>query len=104
MSKSHLLADALAQVLETFAHVGWVVVGLVGVLAGRGQQLLVGGLERIDARFQLHVIMRQLRLLAGIARLLFEPLLAAGRERRHRGRDLVGEGAELVHVEGGGRG
>lgn len=97
IARSHLVANAPPQILEALADVGRVVVRLVGILARSSQQFLVRDLERLDADFELYVVVRQLGLLGRAARLLFDPLLAAGCEGRHRGRDLVGEGAEFVH-------
>ena len=99
----HLVRNALAQIQNAFADVGWVVVGLISILAGGCQQVLMCLLERLDARLQLDVIVRQLRLLARIARLLLDPLLAPRGEGGHgRGDGLakVGEGRrELVHAD-----
>lgn len=96
-----LVTNALAQVLEALLHIGRVVVGLVGVLRSGREQLLVGGLEGIDAHLELEVVVRQLSLLGDTARLLLDPLLAAGCEGCDLRGDLVGECAELgeVHVE-----
>lgn len=60
----------------------------------------MGDLKGVDAHFELEVVMRQLGLLDDRAGLLLDPLLTAGRERRDLRSDLVGEGAELVHVHG----
>ena len=96
-----LVANALAQVLEALLHIRRVVVGLVGVLRSGREQLLVGSLEGIDAHLELEVVVRQLSLLGDTARLLLDPLLAAGCEGCDLLGDLVGECAELgeVHVE-----
>lgn len=98
----YLVANALAQVLEALLHIGRVVVGLVGVLRSGREQLLVGGLEGVDAHLELNIVVRQLSLLGDAACLLLDPLLTAGCEGRDLRGDLVGEGAELceVHVEG----
>jgi hypothetical protein len=96
----YLIANTLAQVLEALLHIRRVVVGLVGVLRSGREQLLVGSLEGVDAHFELEVVVRQLSLLGDAAGLLFDPLLTAGCEGRDLRGDLVGEGAELVHVEG----
>lgn len=96
----YLIANALAQVLKALLDVRRVVVSLIGVLGSRGEQLLVGGLEGVDAHLELEVVVGQLGLLADAAGLLLDPLLTAGGEGRDLRGDLVGEGAELVHVEG----
>lgn len=95
--KAYLVTDAFAEILEALSDVRRIVVRLVGILARRSQDLLVSNLQGINANLQLHVVVRQLRLLACIARLLLEPLLAAGREGRDAAGDGVGEGAKLVH-------
>lgn len=57
-------------------------------------------LQRVNARFQFDIVVRQFRLLAGVACLLFDPLLTASRKGRDRGADGIGECAELVHDGG----
>lgn len=59
----------------------------------------MGSLEGVNAHLELEVVVRQLSLLGDSASLLLDPLLTAGREGRDLRGDLVGEGAELVHVE-----
>lgn len=96
---TYLIANALAQVLEAFLDVRRVIVGLVGILRSRSKQLLVGDLERVDAHLELDIVVRQLSLLGHAAGLLLDPLLTASRERRDLASNLIGESAELVHVE-----
>ena len=93
----YLVANALSKVAEAFAHIGRIVVGLVGILARRGQEFLVRRLERLDAGFKLDVVMRQLRLLRDATRLFSEPLRVARGKRRYGGRHLVGECTEFIH-------
>lgn len=57
-------------------------------------------LQRVNARLQLDIVVWQFRLLAGVACLLFDPLLTASRKGRDRGADGIGECAELVHDGG----
>lgn len=85
MLGTYLVADALSKVTEAFANVGRVIVGLVGVLARRGQEFLVRRLERFDTSLKLNVIMRQFRLLRDGTRLFSEPLRVARREGRDSG-------------------
>lgn len=58
------------------------------------------GFEGVDASFELDVVMGELSLFACVAELLFEELLRAVGEGCHAAADLVGEGAEFVHVCG----
>ena len=92
-----LLADALPEILEALSDVGWVVVGLIGVLTRGGQHFLVSCLQRINANLKLDIVVWQLRLLGSVASLLLEPLLTTGRKGRHSARDRRGEGLKLVH-------
>jgi hypothetical protein len=97
MNNVYLLTNTLPHILETLPNIGRVIICLIRILARGRQNLLMGSLQRIDPRLQLDIVMRQLRLLAGIAGLLFDPLLAAGRKGRDAAADGGGEGAELVH-------
>ena len=57
----------------------------------------MSSLQRINADLKLDIVMWQLSLLASIAGLLLEPLLATSRKRGDRVRDRRRERANLVH-------
>lgn len=94
------VGDRLAQVLEAFADIWWVIVGFVCILRGRGEELLVRSFQRINAVLELDIVVWQLRLLSSVSGLFLDPLLAAGRKRCDGRRDTVGEGFELLHIAG----
>lgn len=79
---THLLTNTLPQILEALLDIRGIVIRLIRVLAGGREQLLVRLLERINARLELDVVVRQLRLFARAARLLLDPLLTTAHEWR----------------------
>lgn len=65
--KLDLLADGTAEVTESLLDVGWVVIGLVVVLRGDGEQLLMHLLQSIDPLLKVDVVRRELGLRVSVS-------------------------------------